>query len=77
MKQIKTLRARFTLRLTALIRAFLASFGGFVYITLSRSLYTAVDEVLVLSAEQVLASLRKEDGSLQMHDAANMADSEI
>jgi len=71
MKQIKTLRARFALWQTALILAFLAAFGGFVFFTLSRSLHTAVDDALLLSAEQVLASLREEDGSLQMIAAAN------
>src|SRR3989337_2870834 len=74
MKQIKTLRARFTLWQTALILAFLAAFGGFVFFTLSRSLHTAVDDALLLSAEQVLASLREEDGSLEMLAAANAPD---
>lgn len=66
MKQIRTLRARFALWLTTLILAFLAAFGGFVYVALSRSLYTAVDDALVLSAEQVLASLHEDDGNIQM-----------
>src|SRR3972149_7339123 len=74
MKQIKTLRARLALWQTALILAFLAAFGGFVFFTLSRSLHTAVDDALRLSAEQVLASLREEDGSLHLLAADNSAD---
>ncbi|RLT45546.1 MAG: sensor histidine kinase [Chloroflexi bacterium] len=70
MKRIKTLRARFALWFTLLILAFLAALGGFVYFTLSRSLYDALDDALVLSAEQVYASLREDDGSLLMPLAA-------
>ncbi len=70
MKRIRTLRARFALWLTLLILAFLAALGGFVHFTLSRSLYGALDDALVLSAKQVYASLREDDGSLLMPLAA-------
>lgn len=66
MKLIRTLRARFALSLTALILAFLAAFGGGIYLTFSRSEYAEVEDTLSLSAEQVLASLYEDNGSIQM-----------
>ena len=66
MKLIRTLRARLALSVTALILAFLAAFGGGIYFTLSRSLYTEVEDNLSLSAEQVLASLYEDNGTIQM-----------
>jgi len=66
MKLIRTLRGRLALSVTALILAFLAAFGGGIYFTLSRSLYTEVEDNLSLSAEQVLASLYEDNGSLQI-----------
>ncbi|HEX9330725.1 MAG TPA: HAMP domain-containing sensor histidine kinase [Anaerolineales bacterium] len=66
MKLIRTLRARFALSLTVLILGFLVTFGGGIYFTFSRSEYTEVEDTLSLSAEQVLASLHEEGGSLQM-----------
>ncbi|HEX9389335.1 MAG TPA: ATP-binding protein [Anaerolineales bacterium] len=66
MKLIRTLRARLALSVTALILAFLAAFGGGIYFTLSRSLYNEVEDNLSLSAEQVLASLYEDNGSIQM-----------
>jgi heavy metal sensor kinase len=66
MKLIRTLRARFALSLTALILAFLAAFGGGIYFTFNRIEYTEVEDTLSLSAEQVLASLYEDNGSIQM-----------
>jgi heavy metal sensor kinase len=66
MKWIKTIRVRFALWTTALILAFLAAFGAGVYLTFSRSLYSTVDDALVLSAQQVLASLSEDDGEFEM-----------
>jgi heavy metal sensor kinase len=66
MKWIKTIRVRFALWTTALILAFLATFGAGVYLTFNRSLYGTVDDALVLSAQQVLASLYEDDGALDM-----------
>lgn len=66
MKWIKTIRVRFALWTTALILAFLATFGVGVYLTFSRSLYSTVDDALVLSAQQVLASLSEDDGGFEM-----------
>jgi heavy metal sensor kinase len=73
MKWIKSIRVRFALWATALILAFLAAFGGFTYFSLSRSLYNSIDDALVLSAEQVLASLNEDDGSLEMPPADSTA----
>jgi heavy metal sensor kinase len=66
MKWINTIRVRFALWTTALILAFLATFGAGVYFTFNRSLYGTVDDALVLSAQQVLASLHEDDGGLDM-----------
>ena len=66
MKWIKTIRVRFALWATALILAFLATFGAGVYFTFSRSLYGTVDDALVLSAQQVLASISEDDGRYEM-----------
>jgi heavy metal sensor kinase len=64
MKRIKTIRTRFALWATALILAFLSAFGGFVYINLSLSLHTALDNALSLSAVQTAASLEVENGRI-------------
>jgi heavy metal sensor kinase len=66
MKWTKTIRVRFALWTTVLILAFLATFGAGVYFTFNRSLYGTVDDALVLSAQQVLASLHEDDGGLDM-----------
>ena len=69
MKWIKTIRTRFALWATALILAFLAAFGGFVYINLSLSLHTAVDDALSLSAAQTAASLNVDNGKIIIAEA--------
>jgi len=46
--------------------AFLAAFGGGIYFTFSRTEYKEVEDTLSLSAEQVLASLYEDNGSIQM-----------
>jgi heavy metal sensor kinase len=66
MKLIRTMRGRFALSLTAIILAFLAAFGGGIYLTFTRSEYREVEDTLSLSAEQVLASLYEDNGSIQM-----------
>jgi heavy metal sensor kinase len=73
MKWVKSIRVRFALWTTGLILAFLAAFGGFTYFSLSRSLYGSIDDALVLSAEQVLASLNEDDGGLEMPPADSSA----
>jgi heavy metal sensor kinase len=42
----------------------LAAFGGFVYINLSYSLHTAIDNTLALSAEQTAAGLNIDNGQI-------------
>src|SRR6185369_11332433 len=78
MKLIRTLRGRFALSLTLIILAFLAAFGAGVYITFSRSEYKEVDDTLALSAEQVLASLYEDNGTIQIlapdPDATHLAE---
>jgi len=64
MKWIRPIRTRFALWATLLILAFLAAFGGFVYFDLSRNLYAALDDALILSADQVLASLDIVNGQI-------------
>lgn len=66
MNPIKTLRARFALWLTVLILAFLSAFGGYVYASENHSTYRAVDDALTLGAEQVLAGLYEDDGTILM-----------
>lgn len=66
MNRLKTLRARFALWLTVLILAFLSAFGGYVYVSQHRAAYNAVDDALTLGAQQVIASLYEDDGSILM-----------
>jgi heavy metal sensor kinase len=64
MKWIKVIRVRFALWSTVLLLGMLAAFGGFVYINLSHSLYTAIDSTLSLSAEQTAAGLNVDNGQI-------------
>ena len=64
MKRIKSLRARFAIWTTGLILFVLAAFGIFVYINLSISLHTAVDNSLSLSAAQTAATLNVNNGQI-------------
>ena len=54
------------LSVTGLILAFLVAFGAGIYFSFGNSLYNEVDDALSLSAEQVLASLYEDNGSIQM-----------
>jgi len=71
MKWIKTIRTRFALWATVLILAFLAMFGGFIYFDLDRSLYAAVDDSLILSAEQVVVNLIVDENGIQIPTPEN------
>jgi len=71
MKWIKTIRTRFALWVTALILAFLAAFGSFIYFDLDRSLYAAVDDALILGAEQVVAGLDLDYGNIKIQSLDN------
>ena len=77
MKQIKTLRVRFALWTTALILALLAAFGAFVYFNLSRSLTTAVDDSLAISAAQTAASLNVQNGQVIIPETLSADESGI
>jgi heavy metal sensor kinase len=64
MKWINSIRVRLALWSTVLLLGMLAAFGGFVYINLSHSLYTAIDNTLSLSAEQTAAGLNIDNGHI-------------
>ncbi len=64
MKWIKTIRVRLALWSTVLLLGMLAAFGGFVYVNLSHSLHTAIDNTLSLSAEQTAAGLNIDNGHI-------------
>jgi signal transduction histidine kinase len=64
MKHLKTLRVRFALWTAGLLLGALVIFGIFVYVSMSRSLATAVDETLHLTAMQLLAEVEVDDGTL-------------
>jgi hypothetical protein len=74
MKQIKTLRVRFTLWTTALILALLAAFSAFVYFNLSTSLNAAVDASLAVSAAQAAAGLNIQNGQVVITEALRADD---
>lgn len=74
MKQIKTLRVRFTLWTTALILALLAAFSAFVYFNLSTSLNAAVDASLAVSASQAAAGLNIQNGQVVITEALSADD---
>ena len=69
MKWTKTIRFRFTLWATLLLLSMLAAFGGFVYINLSHSLHTAIDDTLSLSANQTAAGLNVENEKILIPEA--------
>lgn len=69
MKWIRTIRVRFALWTTLLLLAMLAAFGGFVYVSVSRSLHAAIDDTLSLSAAQTAASLNVENGRIFIPEA--------
>jgi heavy metal sensor kinase len=69
MKWIKTIRFRFALWATILFLSMLTAFGGFVYVNLSHSLHTAIDDTLSLSANQTAAGLDVENGKILVPEA--------
>ena len=66
MKRLKTLRVRFALWTAGLLLAALTAFGGFIYFSFAQSLYTARDNTLQLNAEQTIATLDNEDGTIHL-----------
>lgn len=69
MTQLRTLRVRFALWTSGLLLSALTLFGGFVYFSMSRNLYTALDNALALSASQVSAGLNIDNGKLILSDS--------
>ena len=64
MKYVRTLRIRFALWTAGFLFAALAMFGLFVYMNMSYSLVTPVDETLHLAAMQLLAEIQIREGQL-------------
>lgn len=64
MKYVRTLRVRFALWTAGFLLAALILFGLFVYLTMSYSLATPVDQTLHLTAMQLLAEIDTRDGHL-------------
>jgi heavy metal sensor kinase len=69
MKRFKTLRMRFALWVALLLLAVLTFFGAFVYSSLARSLSSAVDDLLRLSASQAIAAVNIENGQINFSDS--------
>jgi heavy metal sensor kinase len=67
--KFNTLRTRFALWTALLILLVLAVFGAYVYISMSRGLYAALDETLNVSASQIMASLNVDNGKLILPDS--------
>ena len=67
--RLRTLRIRFALWTSGLLLSALTLFGGFVYFSMSRNLYTALDNALALSASQVSAGLNIDNGKLILSDS--------
>lgn len=67
--KINSLRFRFALWIAVLLLFVSVVFGSFVYFSMARGLYAAVDESLALDASQVVASLNVENGSLTLPDS--------
>jgi heavy metal sensor kinase len=64
-----TLRIRFALWVAGLLVVVLAIFGGLVYMSLARDLYTSMDDSLQLSASQAIAAVNSENGQINFADS--------
>jgi heavy metal sensor kinase len=67
--KLNTLRTRFALWTALFILLVLAAFGAYVYLSMSRGLYTALDDTLNVSASQIIASLNVDNGRLILPDS--------
>jgi heavy metal sensor kinase len=67
--KLNTLRVRFALWTALLILFVLAVFGAYVYFSMARGLYTALDDTLRVSASQITASLNVANGKLSLPDS--------
>lgn len=73
MKRLKTLRIRFALWTAALLFIALVLFGAYVYGSMARGLFAAVDNSLTISASQVASGLNIENGKLILSDSLSEA----
>jgi heavy metal sensor kinase len=67
--KLNTLRTRFALWTALLILLVLAAFGIYVYLSMARGLYAALDGTLQVSASQIIASLNVNNGKLILPDS--------
>jgi heavy metal sensor kinase len=67
--KFNTLRTRFALWTALLILLVLAVFGTYVYLSMARGLYAALDNTLQVSASQIIASLNVNNGKLILPDS--------
>ena len=75
--KINSLRFRFALWVGGLLFASLLLFGGYVYASMSRNLYAAVDDALRLSATQTMGLLNVENGHILLADNLLENDSDM
>lgn len=69
MKRINTLRLRFAFWTSGLLLAALSFFAVYVYVSMARGLYSALDSSLTISASQVSAGLNIDNGKLTLPDS--------
>jgi heavy metal sensor kinase len=67
--KLNTLRTRFALWTALLILLVLVAFGAYVYLSMSRGLYAALNDTLNVSASQIIASLNVDNGRLILPDS--------
>ncbi len=67
--KINTLRLRFALWTALLILLALVTFGIYVYFSMARGLYAALDDALQVSAAQIIAGLNVDNGNLALPDS--------
>jgi len=75
--KIRSLRARFAIWTTLLILVLMTGFGTFVYFNLSRSLTSAVDDSLIVSAAQAVGGLNIQDGYVTIPEALSAEENTI
>ena len=68
MKRFNTLRVRFAIWTSSLFLLILTAFAVYIYASLSRGLFAAVDDSLKLNASQIAAGLNIENGQLVLSD---------
>ncbi|MGC8857086.1 MAG: ATP-binding protein [Anaerolineae bacterium] len=69
MKRLNTLRVRFALWTAGLLFLAFALFGAYVYGSMARALFAALDNSLTLNASQIAAALNIDNGQLILPDS--------